>query len=120
MSRPVGVIGGMGPAATVHFMGRVLALNPARSDQDHVRLIVDNNGAVPDRNAAIRGEGPSPGPVLAAMARGLQAAGARVLVMPCNTAHAFAGLAMARRAMVVIQLGPCRRGGGPFTCCRTC
>ncbi len=91
MGRTVGVIGGMGPAATVHFMGRVLALTPASADQDHVRLIVDSNGAVPDRNAAIRGEGASPAPVLAAMARGLERAGAELLVMPCNTAHAFAG-----------------------------
>ena len=60
--RTVGVIGGMGPAATVHFMARMLALTPARSDQDHVRLIVDNNGNVPDRNAAVRGKGASPGP----------------------------------------------------------
>ena len=90
MGKTVGVIGGMGPAATVHFMSRMLALTPARLDQDHVRLIVDNNGAIPDRNAAIRGTGPSPGPVLAEMARGLERAGAELLVMPCNTAHAFA------------------------------
>ena len=74
--RVVGVIGGMGPAATVHFMGRVLALTPAARDQDHVRLIVDNNGGVLDRNAAVRGQGPSPGPELANMARGLERAGA--------------------------------------------
>ncbi len=90
MGRTVGVIGGMGPAATVHFMGRVMALTPASADQDHVRLIVDNNGAIPDRNAALRGEGVSPGPVLAGMALGLERAGAQLLVMPCNTAHAFA------------------------------
>ena len=89
-SRTVGVIGGMGPAATVHFMARVMDLTAAATDQDHVRLIVDNNGAIPDRNAALRGEGPSPAPVLAAMARGLERAGADLLVMPCNTAHAFA------------------------------
>ena len=91
MSKVVGVIGGMGPAATIHFMTRVMALTPAVVDQDHVRLIVDNNGAVFDRNAAIRGQGSSPAPVLAGMARGLERAGAELLVMPCNTAHAFAG-----------------------------
>jgi aspartate racemase len=89
--RIVGVIGGMGPAATVHFMSRVLDLTPAASDQDHLHLIVDNNSGVLDRNAAVAGSGPSPAPVLAAMARGLQRAGAEILVMPCNTAHAFAG-----------------------------
>ena len=104
MGRAVGVIGGMGPAATVHFMSRVMALTPAAADQDHVRLIVDNNGAVPDRNAALRGEGPSPGPVLADMARGLERAGAELLVMPCNTAHAFAAEVRAATALPFIDL----------------
>lgn len=87
--RAVGVIGGMGPAATLDFIGRVRRLTPAGRDQDHLRLIVDDNPGLPDRNAAIAGDGPSPGPALALMARGLEAAGAEVLVMPCNTAHAF-------------------------------
>lgn len=89
MTRTVGVIGGMGPAATVEFQARLLAATPASRDQDHLRVLVDNNPTLPDRNAAIAGRGPSPAPMLAAMARGLQAAGADFLVMPCNTAHAF-------------------------------
>jgi aspartate racemase len=103
-TKAVGVIGGMGPAATVHFMLRVQALTPARLDQDHVRLIVDCNGGVPDRNAAIRGKGPSPGPVLADMARGLERAGAELLVMPCNTAHAFAAQVRAASPLPFIDL----------------
>lgn len=89
MSRTVGVIGGMGPAATLDFQARLLAATPAACDQDHLRVLVDCNPKVPDRNAAIVGDGPSPGPVLAGMARGLERAGADFLVMPCNTAHAF-------------------------------
>ncbi|MFN3584510.1 aspartate/glutamate racemase family protein [Phenylobacterium sp.] len=85
----VGVLGGMGPAATLDFMQKVLEATDARRDQDGVRLLVDCNPLVPDRNAALRGEGPSPGPALADMARGLEAAGADFLVMACNTAHAF-------------------------------
>jgi len=100
----VGVIGGMGPAATVHFMGRVLALTPATCDQEHIRLIVDNNGAVLDRNAAVTGAGPSPAPVLVAMARGLERAGAEMLVMPCNTAHAFVGAIVAASNLPFIDL----------------
>jgi aspartate racemase len=103
-TKTVGVIGGMGPAATVHFMGRVLDLTPARSDQDHLRLIVDNNSGVLDRNAAVAGSGPSPAPVLVAMARGLQRAGAEMLVMPCNTAHAFAGAIRAASDLPFIDL----------------
>ena len=100
----VGVIGGMGPAATVHFMGRVLDLTPATGDQDHLRLIVDNNSGVLDRNAAIAGSGPSPAPMLVAMARGLERAGAEMLVMPCNTAHAFAGAIVAASDLPFIDL----------------
>lgn len=91
MSRIVGVLGGMGPAATTQFIARVQALTPAKSDQDHLRLIVDCNPHVPDRNAAAKAGGPSPAQVLAAMARGLQTAGAQMLAMPCNAAHAYAG-----------------------------
>lgn len=87
--RVMGVLGGMGPAATLDFMAKVYAADGAAVEQDRVRLIVDCNPAVPDRNAATRGEGPSPGPALAAMARGLAAAGAEFLVIACNTAHAW-------------------------------
>ncbi|HEY1447518.1 MAG TPA: amino acid racemase [Caulobacteraceae bacterium] len=87
--RVMGVLGGMGPAATLDFVAKVYAADPAAIEQDRVRLIVDCNPAVPDRNLAARGEGPSPGPALAAMARGLVVAGADFLVIACNTAHAW-------------------------------
>ena len=88
-SLAVGVLGGMGPEATVDFMTRVLAATPARVDQEHIRMLVDHNPGIPDRHAAIAGTGPDIGPELAAMARGLEAAGADFLVMVCNTAHAY-------------------------------
>jgi aspartate racemase len=87
--KTLGVIGGMGPAATFDFCTRLTAAIPARRDQDHPRILVDCDPHVPDRNAARRGEGPSPGPYLAGMARGLKRAGADVLCMPCNAAHAY-------------------------------
>lgn len=89
-SLTVGVLGGMGPAATADFHARLVAATPARRDQDHLRVIIDCNPHVPCRNAALAGEGPSPGPALARMARGLERAGAQVLVMPCNAAHGWA------------------------------
>lgn len=89
MPRTVGIIGGMGPAATVDLMARIVRLSPVKSDQDGIRMLVDNNPHVPDRNKAIAGTGPSPAPILAAMGRGLEAHGADFLVMACNTAHAF-------------------------------
>lgn len=85
----MGVLGGMGPAATVDFMARMLALTPAEKDQDHIHLLVDQDPTVPNRQDGLRGDGEDPGPHLAAMARRLEAAGCDLLVMPCNTAHAY-------------------------------
>jgi aspartate racemase len=88
--KTIGVIGGMGPAATLDLFAKLLAATGAERDQDHFRILIDNNPRVPDRNAAIAGRGPSPGPQLAASARGLEDAGADFLIIACNTAHAFA------------------------------
>ncbi|MBE1878459.1 aspartate/glutamate racemase family protein [Myceligenerans pegani] len=88
----VGVLGGVGPLATVRFMERVVRLTDAARDQDHVDMVVLQHAAVPDRTAFVLGRSTDdPGPVLAADARRLAAAGAGFLVLPCNTAHAFAG-----------------------------
>jgi len=88
-ARTVGVLGGMGPAATVEFFRRLVAGTTAAVDQDHLRILIDNDPRIPDRTAGILGRGPSPAPALAAMARGLVAAGAQLLAMPCNTAHVY-------------------------------
>lgn len=90
MRRIAGVLGGMGPDTTVDFMAKVIAATPAARDQDHARLLVDQNPALPNRQDALLGDGDDPGPEMAAMALGLERAGADFLVMPCNTAHAFA------------------------------
>src|ERR1700760_783522 len=86
----IGVIGGMGPEATVDFLHRLVARTPARDDADHLHVLVDNNPKIPSRIAAlIDGTGEDPAPVLCAMAKGLEAQGADFLVMPCNTAHYY-------------------------------
>lgn len=85
----VGILGGMGPEATVELMRRIVARTPAQRDQDHIRCIVDQNGGVPNRVTSIRGTGAPAGPVLADMARRLAAWGADMLCMPCNTAHHY-------------------------------
>ena len=84
---PVGVLGGMGPLATVDFMHKLLAATPATRDQDHLPLLVSSIPQVPDRTAAYRGEGASPLPALIASGRRLVDGGASMVVMPCNTAH---------------------------------
>lgn len=92
MMRRVGILGGMGPQATILLMQKVLASIQAADDSDHIPLIVDQNPQVPSRiRHIIEGQGDDPGPVLAAMAKGLVAAGADALAMPCNTAHHYAG-----------------------------
>jgi aspartate racemase len=89
--RIVGIIGGMGPEATVDLMRRVIVKTPARDDQDHVHLIVENNPKIPSRIAhLIEGTGPDPTPELVRLAQNLERAGAQALAMPCNTAHAYA------------------------------
>jgi aspartate racemase len=91
MRRVVGILGGMGPEATVLLMQKVIAAVPAKDDSDHVPLIVDQNSQVPSRiRRLIEGTGEDPAPVLAAMARRLESAGAQALAMPCNTAHHYA------------------------------
>ncbi|MDZ7704392.1 MAG: amino acid racemase [Trueperaceae bacterium] len=88
-TKTVGVLGGMGPAATLDFFSKLLAKSKAVSDQGNLRVLIDNNPKVPNRNEAVAGTGPSPGPVLAEMAGGLEHSGADFLVMACNAAHAF-------------------------------
>jgi aspartate racemase len=86
----IGIIGGMGPQATVELVRRVIAMTPAEDDVDHIHMIIDNNPKVPSRIAAlIEGTGADPTPELVRMARGLEASGATLLAMPCNTAHVY-------------------------------
>ena len=82
----LGVLGGMGPAATLDFLAKLQAATPAARERDHLRVLVDINPQVvgPDNSYD------AAGPVLAAMAAGLRDAGAQVLAIACNSAHAFA------------------------------
>ena len=96
----LGVLGGMGPAATLEFLTRVQAYTPAEKDQDHIRVIADINPKAPDRNVA----GSDTGTVLAEMAGALQGAGAQVLAMPCNTAHAHATVIQRASGLPLIDM----------------
>jgi aspartate racemase len=85
----VGVLGGMGPAATADFYDKLVRATPATTDQHHLRVVVWSDPTVPDRSAAIVGDGPDPTPWLLRGARVLTGAGAGLIAVPCNTAHAF-------------------------------
>jgi len=85
--KAIGILGGMGPMATVDMMRKIIHATPARSDQEHLRILVDCNPQIPNRSVAVFGGGESPGPWLARAATGLQSAGAELLVIACNSAH---------------------------------
>lgn len=85
----VGVMGGMGPSATVDFMAKVIDLTEADCDQNHVHMIVDNDPTVPNRQQAIHSQIDDVSERLTAMAKRLEDAGADFLVLVCNTAHVF-------------------------------
>jgi len=87
----LGIIGGMGPEATVLLMSRIIALTDAKDDCDHIPMLVDNNTQVPSRiKAIIEKTGDDPSNTLITMAEGLKGNGAKMLAMPCNTAHYYA------------------------------
>lgn len=89
MRQTIGILGGMGPEATVHMFNLIVKYTKAGTDQDHIPIIVFNNPKIPDRTTAILHGGPSPLPALVEGAKLLEKAGAGLIVMPCHTAHYF-------------------------------
>lgn len=85
----VGILGGMGPMATVEAFRRITLATPAQTDQEHLHVIVDSDASIPDRTDALTRGGPSPLPGLLASARRLVLAGVDIICMPCNTAHVY-------------------------------
>jgi len=85
----IGILGGMGPEATMDLFYKIIKLTPAEKDQDHLRIIIDNNPKIPDRTAAILGKGKDPLHALRETAKNLEKAGADFIIIPCNTAHYF-------------------------------
>jgi aspartate racemase len=84
----IGVLGGMGPAATVDFLTKLIRLTPAQLDQDHVPVVVLSDPRVPDRvGPIVAGRGPSPLDALRQGIRTLEQAGAACIAIPCHTAH---------------------------------
>ena len=85
----IGILGGMGPEATIDLFYKIIKFTPAEKDQDHLRIIIDNNPKIPDRTAAILGKGKDPLHALQETAKNLEKAGADFIIIPCNTAHYF-------------------------------
>ena len=89
MNRTLGIIGGMGPLATANLFNKIVLKTEAKSDQDHIHILIDNNIAIPDRTAYLVGDGDNPLEELVKSAKRLENMGADFLIMPCNTAHYF-------------------------------
>jgi aspartate racemase len=89
MLKTIGIMGGMGPAATVDLMSRIISMTDAASDQEHIPMIVDSDTRIPDRTEAILGRGESPLPEMLASAKRLEAAGADFIVVACHAAHYY-------------------------------
>ena len=88
--KTLGIIGGVGPLATMFIGEMIVRRTDADSDQEHVNMIITNNTNIPDRTAFILGESTeNPVPVIISDANRLNEAGAELLIIPCNTAHSF-------------------------------
>jgi len=85
----IGIIGGMGPMATLDLFYKIIINTRANRDQDHAHVIIDNNTGIPDRTKYILEGGESPEEEIFISACRLIEAGANILIMPCNTAHYF-------------------------------
>jgi aspartate racemase len=84
----VGILGGMGPAATADFLEKLIAATPADRDQDHLPVAIWSNPRIPNRNDALLVPGsPSPVADLQFGVRQLEMLGASFIAIACNTAH---------------------------------
>ena len=87
--KTIGIIGGMGPAATIDLYKKIVDQTPAEKDQEHIHVIIDSYPQIEDRTGYILHGGINPAPRLVESAKRLEAAGVDALIMPCNTAHYF-------------------------------
>lgn len=85
----IGIMGGMGPAATYYTFEKLIKLTYATKDQEHLHIIIDNNTEIPDRTEYILGKGENPIIEMIRSAIKLELMGAEYIIIPCNTAHYF-------------------------------
>lgn len=100
-SEVIGILGGMGPAATADFYAKLVANTHVLKDQDHPQVVIWSDPAIPDRTEALLDGGEDPTPWMEHGIEILAGAGATMVAIPCNTAHAFVP-ALAKRAPIPI------------------
>lgn len=114
--KTIGIIGGMGPMATVDLFRKIVENTKASSDSEHLRILIDNNPQIPDRTECILQGSNAPLEAMSESAARLIGAGAELLAIPCNTAHYYYK-ALADRCSVPILNMPelaaeeCRKKG---------
>ncbi|MCM1120614.1 MAG: amino acid racemase [bacterium] len=88
--KTLGVLGGLGPMASAYFLQLITQMSEARTDQEHMEVILHSKPQIPDRTQFILGRsGDNPVPQMVLAGRGLAAQGAELLAIPCVTAHFF-------------------------------
>ena len=100
----LGIVGGVGPAATVDFMGKVVAHTPAGRDQEHIKMVVEQNPQIPDRTANLLYDETDPTMAMYATCKRLESAGANAIAIPCNTAHAFVERIQAHLRVPIVNM----------------
>lgn len=100
----VGVVGGVGPAATVDFLQKVVRNTPAARDQDHIKLLVEQNPQIPDRTEHLIANGADPTISLYATCKKLEQGDADLIAIPCNTAHAFVERIQPRLGIPIVNM----------------
>jgi aspartate racemase len=100
----IGILGGMGPEATLDCFGKIIKNTPAKTDREHIRVVIDSNPGIPDRIAAILGDGQSPVPALVAGCRALEKAGAGLIIIPCVTVHFFLPEIQAQAKLPILSI----------------
>lgn len=85
----IGILGGMGPEATADLFLKIIKSTKVNSDQDHYRIIIDNNPKIPDRTKYILGLEENPLPAIIETGKNLEKAGVDIACIPCITSHYF-------------------------------
>jgi aspartate racemase len=100
----LGILGGMGPLATVDFLGKLTRSLPAKCDQDHLPWITLSQPGIPDRSRAIQNGDDGPGAYLIKGVAWLAAQGVQFVVIPCNTSHFWYDRMQAASSVPIIHI----------------
>ena len=102
--KSIGILGGMGPLATMDLYKKIILSTEASCDSEHIRVFIDGNSAIPDRTAAILSGGEDPVPEMLSALRSLEKCGADCVIMPCNTAHYFLPQLQEETALPILDM----------------